>query len=204
MSHRGNNFFLRTARESEEVLHSASLLSVKDQIMTVAVDDLEDPLEPNEGILIYFYLQGQFVLQAASVDATSGREPKHVTFHTLGEPISAENRKHARISTANVDLSISLADSEFFQVIDVSKAGIGVIAPMTFNQGQNVCVCLRYHRDEFFGMTSVRNVIAINDRHYRYGLKCVDAAGATEGLVQALEFIVSDLHSDLRQPTEAA
>ena len=35
MSRPGNNFFLRTARESEEILHSASLISVENQIVLV-------------------------------------------------------------------------------------------------------------------------------------------------------------------------
>ena len=200
----GTSFFLCDPCDSDQVIHAALLISLKEGNYTAELKDPKLSLSSNKNIQIYYDLEGQFVRQSANIETAMGRSRQLITFRTQGDPDSAETREHIRIATRWINLRAEVQDSQLHPVIDISKTGFSLTCPASYPQDHILEITLQYRSRRFTGHAAVCSANTLANGDTRYGISCLNDQDAADELAEGVEEIFTDLQHRLLQRTTGA
>ena len=92
----------------------------------------------------------------------------------VGDPISAENRQHYRVSTISAGIKAKVGAEGGLSVQDLSATGFAVLADARYKIGQTLEVAIRYGEEACHGIASVQSFREVESGRIRYGLRAIE------------------------------
>ncbi|MCR9096027.1 MAG: hypothetical protein NXI30_17525 [bacterium] len=150
--------------------------------------------EVDQEVLMYFNGKREFMQQIARVTEVSLPEEgsdESITFalEAVGDPISAENRQHYRVSTISANLEANVGDEENLSVQDLSSTGFAVLATNEYELGQTVEVSIAHGEEQCHGIASIQSVRDFGGGRIRYGMRAIEEDPHTGEFLQVLQRI---------------
>ena len=150
--------------------------------------------EVDQEVLMYFNGKREFMQQIARVTEVSHPEEgsdESITFvlETVGDPISAENRQHYRVSTISANLEANVGSEENLSVQDLSSTGFAVLATNQYELGQTVEVSIAHGEEHCHGIASIQSVRDFGGGRIRYGMRAIEEDPHTGEFLQVLQRI---------------
>jgi hypothetical protein len=176
MLQRGDKVFFRLPDESRDrILHPAVVVASETPQCTAELAEPDARVQPDQALEVYYEIDCQLHRQAARVlTVFEGERGPLVSFVTVGEPESAQDRKDFRVSTAVAGLSARVGTEDDCPLLDASASGFAVVASRQYCVGQLLPVHLEYGGEVFAGRASIQSVRPLADGRVRYGLRSVD------------------------------
>ncbi|MCH7591410.1 MAG: hypothetical protein IH989_01340 [Planctomycetes bacterium] len=191
----GDGFFIETsAQATSRILHPAKILGTKDDGYTAEIEEANVSLADGAEFFIYFEVKGKFVKQAAKIEAVYDDKPNStIEFITAGEPVSAENRQHFRVSTVMLDLTATLGEQADCKLLNVSAIGFSVLATAHYGRGATVDASVCHEGETYSGRVCIQGSRPMDNDQIRYGLHCVDSNGSDGTLEDGLRQMTMDI-----------
>ncbi len=176
----GDGFFIETSTQSTaRILHPARILGTKDGGFTAEIEEANVSLAEGAEFLVYFEVKGEFVKQAAKIEAVYDEEPNPtIEFITVGDPVSAESRQHFRVSTVMLELTATLGEHADCKLLNVSAVGFSVLTTAQYDIGSTISASVCQEGETHSGTVCVQSIRLMDKGQIRYGLHCVDSNGS--------------------------
>ena len=181
----GDGYFIETSTQStSRILHPAKILGNKDGRYIAEIETASLSFEEGMEFQVYFMPNQEFMKQAARIESVPEVEPTPtIEFITVGEPVSAENRQHFRVSTVMSDLTATLGKQTDCKLLNVSTVGFCVLATAHYDVGSTVTASVTFEGKTYSGRGCVQSIRPMGKGQIRYGVHCVDINGS-EGLLE--------------------
>jgi len=114
---------------------------------------------------------------AATEGATEKKKEKEgpvFVIEPIGDPISAENRQHYRVSTISAGIEAHLGKDKNLQVQDLSATGLAVLSDVQYEIGKVLDVSIRHGEEACHGAVSVQSFRELESGRLRYGLRAIE------------------------------
>ena len=163
---------------------------------TFSINFVAEPFdfEVDQEVLMYFSGKTEFLQQVGRIREVIPCEegddagPTFV-IEPIGDPISAENRQHYRVSTISADLKARVGEEQEVDVQDLSATGFAVIASEDYQIGQTIEVGIMHEDERCHGLASVQSIRNFGPGRIRYGLRAIDEDPHTGEFLQVLQRI---------------
>ncbi|MEZ4291290.1 MAG: hypothetical protein R3E53_12450 [Myxococcota bacterium] len=148
----------------------------------------------DQEVLMYFNGRREFMQQVGRIReivvAEEGEAdgPTYV-IEPVGDPISAENRQHYRVSTISAGVQARVEGEDQVQVQDLSATGFAVVAAGDYQLGQTVDVGIVLGEERCHGLASVQSIRALGPGRVRYGLRAIETHPHTGEFLEVLQRI---------------
>ena len=194
----GSGFFLQLPNESGHlVLHPAKVIGLEDHIYTADLEANDLIVAVGRDLLIFHEQDREFMQQAAVIRKIPQDDLESVFgFETPGEPCSAENREHYRVSAINSGLTAGFGAERDCPLLDISCTGFSVSASMSYDIGSIVDAGLTHEGKEYSGKVLVQSIRELSKRRRRYGVHCVEIGSSASGMLKGLQEMSMSLQGE--------
>jgi hypothetical protein len=115
-----------------------------------------------------------------------------VDFETISDPISAEKRADARVSTVATNVQAIIGSGRACPVRDSSFTGFAVVSTAQHVVGSTLNVDFHYKDLRCTGEVSVQDRLPVGSKLARYGLHCLDLSLEDGNLASGLKALTLD------------
>lgn len=172
----GYGFFIRVASDGNKcILRPAEITASTPDFYSATLKEEGMEMAVGDEFLVYYEIRQKFVKQAARIESVQDDpEAPSITFLTVGEPMSAENRQEFRVSTVMSDIFCTVGDEISCAMLDVSAKGFAALAKTQHAIGTILDVDIQHEGQRFSGKVCVQSIKDRGGDVRRYGLRCVE------------------------------
>lgn len=178
----GGDIYLRIPHESSErILNKAIVVSVDENVIGLELHRSAPGLCAGEDAIVYFESEQEFVQQCVVVDEVRElADTTSVQVRTVGDPFSAEARRHHRVSTRDAGVEAELR-GEACDVLDVSATGFAVASGLSHKAGIILRAVLRFAGRSYAGNVCIQSYRMLSPERFRYGLRVLEHSESGSG-----------------------
>lgn len=161
----------------------------------------------DQDVLMYFTGKREFMQQIGKIleiEAPAVKEGPVFVIEPVGDPISAEARRHYRVSTISAGIEARMAEEGSLQVQDLSATGFAVLADQQYAIGQVVEVSIRHGEEACHGLVAVQSFSELESGRLRYGLRAIEKDPHAKDFVATLQRISLAVQREQLQRSGAA
>ncbi len=213
----GSDILFQEPTVSTRRLRRSVVVATRDDSISVRFVSEPFPFEVGQELLMYFNGKREFMQQvgrireierseapvapaaaadavdaAASAELTELQEKKEgpvVEIEPIGDPISAENRQHYRVSTISAGIEARLGKESNLHVQDLSATGFAVLADEKYALGQVIEVDVRHGDEACHGLVSIQSSRELESGRLRYGLRAIEKDSHARDFLSTLQRI---------------
>ncbi len=172
--------------QNKRLLHEGRVLEVDGRRVVIEFDDVITPPSGIE-VLLFAEVRGKFFQQGATVTQQRQDMPRTtIEFHTVGDPVSAEQRGSYRTSVVAWKIPVNVDKFVGCQLADVSPEGIGIISPKPLAVGTTVTIGLDFDGHVIAGQFRVQTAKILPNGSIRFGLFVADGRSPIRDQLQRL------------------
>jgi hypothetical protein len=164
----GSDLFIQDPARESRFLHRGRVIGVEGARCTVQLGAGALDVASQREVLVYFHTEEDFLQQVMEI---GDRGADTLVLCGVGDPISADQREHERVSTLTADLAARIGEEIDCPVHDLSATGFAAVANAGLAAGQIVDVSLTFEGRCYVGRASVQSIREVGRRRVRYGLR---------------------------------
>lgn len=195
----GNDVLFQEPSVSNRQLRRTVVVATDDDTISVRFVGEPFAFEVDQEVLMFFNGKREFMQQIGRIREIQGLEPAAApeaaaappekaeakpeknekkegpvfVIEPVGDPISAENRNHYRVSTISAPIRARMGAESGLQVQDLSATGFAVLADKQYKIGQTIEVEIRHGEECCHGRASVQSYRELESGRLRYGLRAI-------------------------------
>lgn len=175
MLQNGSQVFVSLPGKSgKRVLHPGNVLEC-DEMHFAARFESQLKLAVGDDLIAYATVRNKFMQQGAKVAEIRCAQPvSTIAFDRVGDVVSAESRQMYRVSTVALNITGRMGLTTPCNVVDISSAGLAIIAGCSFQFGSVVPVSFTWERQPVTAQCRVQTITPRDDGKTRYGLLAID------------------------------
>lgn len=175
------------AKPDRRVLISGSVVGAADAGPVAEFPDARLSLRADQDLLVFFEQRRKFMQQSARLLASEdGDTGPRFTLELVGDPVSAENREHYRVSTAAGEYYVAVAGRNDCRMVDVSITGFAALTDQAHEVGEEIEASFSLDGRTCTGPMVVQSVRDLGRPGIRCGLRVRGGAGGLVDGVSAL------------------
>lgn len=177
--------------QNQRVLHEAVVLELDGRRVVLEIAGLS--AAPEGEVTLFAEVRGKFFQQGATVTVVRQASPLQIEFHTVGDPVSAEQRGSHRTSVIAMEIPVGIDKIAGCVLADVSPEGVGVICPKSLTVGTTVHVSLMCQGIHIDTPLRVQTVKILPSGKLRFGLFLADKRSPARAQLQKLAGLMQRL-----------
>lgn len=156
--------------QNKRVLHEGRVVDLDGPRVVIEFDEALTPSDGME-VMLFAEVRGKFFQQGAKVTQERQDTPRTtIEFHTVGDPVSAEQRGSYRTSVVSWKIPVKVDRIANCSLADVSPEGVGVITPKPLTIGTTVEIAFDFDGHAISGKFRVQSVKILPNGSLRFGL----------------------------------
>ena len=156
--------------QNKRVLHEGRVVDLDGPRVVIEFDEALTPSEGTE-VMLFAEVRGKFFQQGAKVTQERQDTPRTtIEFHTMGDPVSAEQRGSYRTSVVSWKIPVKVDRIAGCTLADISPEGVGVITPKQLTIGTTVEISFDFDGHAISGKFRVQSVKILPSGTLRFGL----------------------------------
>lgn len=172
--------------QNKRVLHEGKVLDLDGRRVVIEFDDT---LTAGSGaeVLLFAEIRGKFFQQGATItQQRQDAEKSTIEFHTVGDPVSAEQRGSFRTTVVTWRIPVRVDKLVGCTLADISPEGFGIICPKPLTIGTTVQASFDFDGHVISGPFRVQAVKMLPNGTMRFGLFATDGKSPARGQLQRL------------------
>lgn len=156
--------------QNKRVLHEGRVVDLDGRRVVIEFDDAITTTDAME-VMLFAEVRGKFFQQGATVTQVRQDTPlTTIEFHTVGDPVSAEQRGSYRTSVVSWKVPMKVDRLAGCTLADISPEGVGVITSKPLTIGTTVDIAFDFDGHAIAGKFRVQSVKILPSGALRFGL----------------------------------